>query len=452
MENLDLGAAISSIFQKNWWKKFLSILGIYILPIVVMILSIVLMLLGVASKNPLILAFSLLIGICLFLISMLGSLLVNLFITGYFMLYSHDIAHDKNAIYRPIFKKDTFKNALIAGAKNIIAGFVISPFVLALFISLAVVLITFLAFKMEVLGILLTFCLFFAGFFLIAIPITKIMSYFIKDMDLMSLFRWGRAFKYTKGVKDALLVVILPILVGIAGVILFAIVIAVIAMVLYACLHLSGFTNEKVISEIIRIFSNVIGGFSGLVLSVFYYNLLGQYTNAAIKQNENNESEVISKEIKNDNGVIIVIIAVIIMFSLLPVLGIVAALTIPSLVNRQSDLASLVKMKKAVSQYEIVTELYMAENDKKNLRSFAGQDCENLGNYFKIYKTDGNCSFETADEIYWQFDPSNGSAVVSDKKQNPKYTIRMGVCSDGSINCPQEYPDVEKILNKKPGN
>ena len=48
----------------------------------------------------------------------------------------------------------------------------------------------------------------------------------------------------------------------------------------------------------------------------------------------------------------------------LSILGVVAALTIPSLVNRQSDLAAQVKLKKAISNYEDVIGTYMAENEK----------------------------------------------------------------------------------------
>ena len=50
----------------------------------------------------------------------------------------------------------------------------------------------------------------------------------------------------------------------------------------------------------------------------------------------------------------------------LSILGVVAALTIPSLVNRQSEMAAIVKMKKAISQYEQVVEVYMAENEAKD--------------------------------------------------------------------------------------
>ena len=112
----------------------------------------------------------------------------------------------------------------------------------------------------------------------------------------------------------------------------------------------------------------------------------------------------------------------------LSILGVVAALTIPSLVNRQSEMAAIVKLKKAISQYEQVTEVYMAENEAQNF-SGASSTCATLKNYFKMVTDNNNttagsgCVFTTADGVVWSIN-GNGYAVAYDSK-SPKYAVAM---------------------------
>ena len=120
----------------------------------------------------------------------------------------------------------------------------------------------------------------------------------------------------------------------------------------------------------------------------------------------------------------------------LSILGVVAALTIPSLVNRQSEMAAIVKVKKAISQFEQVAEVYMAENEATSIDGMLKDaNCSGLTEYFKIVG-DGNCTFTTADGVQWKFkyDATNGSSVfVYDSKTSPKFGALMWA-KDGTAN------------------
>ena len=122
----------------------------------------------------------------------------------------------------------------------------------------------------------------------------------------------------------------------------------------------------------------------------------------------------------------------------LSILGVVAALTIPSLVNRQNEMAAITKMKKAISTYESVVEVYMAENEatRFDVLSNVGEEentaCQIISQYFKTTQTVGGynggnggalCTFKTADGVVWKID-GNGYAVVIDSL-NPRYGVVM---------------------------
>lgn len=118
----------------------------------------------------------------------------------------------------------------------------------------------------------------------------------------------------------------------------------------------------------------------------------------------------------------------------LSILGVVAALTIPSLVNRQSEMAAIVKLKKAISTYESVAEVYMAEEEATDLSGMAGDNCANLTNYFKIVNGSG-CTFTTGDGVLWNFNAS-GNAVVLDSVKSPRYGVVMWA-KNGLVNSKQ---------------
>jgi len=142
----------------------------------------------------------------------------------------------------------------------------------------------------------------------------------------------------------------------------------------------------------------------------------------------------------------------------LSILGVVAALTIPSLVNRQSQLAAIVKMKKAISQFEQVADVYMAENDATDIKGMisttpTGTTCDNLGNYFKVVEeVNGKCDFMTADGVEWVFDVSNKDRVIAyDSKTTPHYGVIMYVDSEGKVN-PETAPTIAGNSTLKKGD
>ena len=113
----------------------------------------------------------------------------------------------------------------------------------------------------------------------------------------------------------------------------------------------------------------------------------------------------------------------------LSILGVVAALTIPTLVNRQSDLAAQTRIRKAVSAYEDMAAIYMAENDAARV----DEACAGLSDYFKQVNGGGTCDFTTADGVRWVFggdaaasDPGNqGNVIVYDSANAPRYAVVM---------------------------
>ena len=121
----------------------------------------------------------------------------------------------------------------------------------------------------------------------------------------------------------------------------------------------------------------------------------------------------------------------------LSILGVVAALTIPSLVNRQSEMAAIVKMKKAISQYEQVAEVYMAENEATRF----DVACGDLDEYFKQVKaTADGCQFTTADGVAWVFgstaNTNTGNAIIYDSTTSPRYGVVLWT-KNGLVNSTQ---------------
>ena len=126
----------------------------------------------------------------------------------------------------------------------------------------------------------------------------------------------------------------------------------------------------------------------------------------------------------------------------LSILGVVAALTIPALVNRNSDIAAQTKLKKAIAAYETFAAVYMAENEAADLTGITDAQ---IGQYFKQVTGAGTKSFTTADGAYWEFG-NNGNAVVTDAQDSPRYGVilwnangqvnQTGKTSDGVSNIP----------------
>ena len=87
------------------------------------------------------------------------------------------------------------------------------------------------------------------------------------------------------------------------------------------------------------------------------------------------------------------------------VLGIIATLTIPALVNKQKESVAKTKVRKAMSAYELAIQKMTIENDLKSvgaLEEWANPDreCEDTRQYFKTVEGEG-CIFKTSDGLWW---------------------------------------------------
>ena len=90
----------------------------------------------------------------------------------------------------------------------------------------------------------------------------------------------------------------------------------------------------------------------------------------------------------------------------LTILGVVAAITVPMLINKQIGAANRTKLKKAMAVYEKALNQMIIDNDIKSspiseIEGFRDEDgCSVSTVYFKKINGDG-CRFQTADKVWW---------------------------------------------------
>ncbi|MBQ7450083.1 type II secretion system protein [bacterium] len=108
----------------------------------------------------------------------------------------------------------------------------------------------------------------------------------------------------------------------------------------------------------------------------------------------------------------------------LSILGIVAAITIPALINKYTESANRTKVKKAMTTYEKVINSMLIENDLRTEESFkawAKTDAttnnykEQVG-YFKVAEMSTlagstTCRFKTSDRVWWDICGTNDSNI-----------------------------------------
>ena len=88
------------------------------------------------------------------------------------------------------------------------------------------------------------------------------------------------------------------------------------------------------------------------------------------------------------------------------ILGIVAAILVQNLINRQVENANRTKVKKAMAAYEKAINFIILENDIKSteeLKEFGEEEnCKFSKSYFKTVQDGANdCIFKTADRVWW---------------------------------------------------
>ena len=91
--------------------------------------------------------------------------------------------------------------------------------------------------------------------------------------------------------------------------------------------------------------------------------------------------------------------------TVLSIMGIVAALTIPALYSRHTQTVNITKVKKSMTTYDAVIKRIKAENNLSTEEKFDNyvNKLENCGNTTKYFiKTEGNgCRFKTSDGVWW---------------------------------------------------
>ena len=121
--------------------------------------------------------------------------------------------------------------------------------------------------------------------------------------------------------------------------------------------------------------------------------------------------------------------------AVLVILGVVAALTIPSTLHRTSERANKTRIRKAMTVYETAVEKMIIENNiprtTASLTAFAlGQnnDCAPITGYFKVGRLEtpgNNCRFRASDGLWWDV-TDIANTMVSFKQEDLKSEIAGG--------------------------
>ena len=120
----------------------------------------------------------------------------------------------------------------------------------------------------------------------------------------------------------------------------------------------------------------------------------------------------------------------------LVILGIVAAILVPNLINRQVQNANRTKVKKAMAAYEKAINFIILENDIKSteeLKEFGEEEnCKFSKAYFKTVQDGANdCIFKTADRVWWDItDLTNPILILKDSQLNKTTTELQTLAKD----------------------
>ena len=118
------------------------------------------------------------------------------------------------------------------------------------------------------------------------------------------------------------------------------------------------------------------------------------------------------------------------------ILGIVAAILVPNLINRQVENANRTKVKKAMAAYEKAINFIILENDIKSteeLKEFGEEEtCKFSKAYFKTVQDGKNdCIFKTADRVWWNItDLTNPIIILKDSQKDKSKTELQTLAKD----------------------
>lgn len=206
MQNkLDFKEAFSWFFLKGNFKKTLISFSIWLLPIIIFIICFLLFSMKTTTTNS--------IGTLLFVISIIICIIYYFIFVGYYILYAHNRTTNKNAVLE-YMSMDVIQESIATGFKWLLSLIIISPIYIILMTIIAIPFI-FIASKMDFEDLFNIIS--FLAFLLVCIPYTIIFSYFIRDLKISSLVRWGEAFKSIKCFKNLLLIVVISLFLWILG-------------------------------------------------------------------------------------------------------------------------------------------------------------------------------------------------------------------------------------------
>ena len=106
----------------------------------------------------------------------------------------------------------------------------------------------------------------------------------------------------------------------------------------------------------------------------------------------------------------------------LTILGVVAAITVPSILQNQQQSANKTKVKKAIAVYENALEQMRVVNSLANvdaLKNYVNKDgsCTTGKSYFKVVKDGTNaCTFQTGDKVWWNISDIGKTIIAVDDK------------------------------------
>ena len=116
----------------------------------------------------------------------------------------------------------------------------------------------------------------------------------------------------------------------------------------------------------------------------------------------------------------------------LVILGIVAGITIPVLLNKYVEKSNRTKVKKAMTAYESIFNKIIIENNIKTdsqLTTWANSDCANTAQYFKETNFINNnlCKFKTSDNVYWDISNIENPIIIlkNDTLNDTEANIRL---------------------------
>ena len=284
-KNIDLQEACGCAFQKDWKIRFLGLLLFFIYISILPLIFTTVPNKAILSK-----------AIIVFGIIGIVNYLILIFIQGYFTLYAHDRALNKDAKLREW--SECIFDAFIVGLKTMI-GFSINSF-LIMIISFVFSLVFFVLNFIPVLGQILSFILVIVLFCISINFMCKLYVNYLKDLKLISWFQWKKALNLNKEMKFGKLKIFLAILTCIGVLIINLIISGIISIPLILI-------KNAIVVIAISLIITAVSTFFFWFMNMLWANIFGQYTYNAISKKINSNPENLPNIINQDKTVTLII-------------------------------------------------------------------------------------------------------------------------------------------------